>query len=419
MKRSRTTLSQPHEHTRSEADRRQLFSRRFLRPLWLALATFVMAAIVSGPVFADVKLRVEARPITDPINVFVTVTNGNDSETPVAGLDDTDFTVLVDGVEVVSPTFSLSPIQDAEQQVSIVFAMDYSTSTTEAQPAMEQAVLTFLGAMEVGDYAAIIKFNETNTQRVAVLQPFTMIDNASGSSALEGAVKTPYLGSGSPVVDAIEAAVQQFVSPPVPLPAGPKVVILVSDGGDNTSVFTGGPVVTAALNQGISVFTVGVGPLDELVSERGLTGRQLLQEFAFQTGGQYYEAPDDQAIEDAYNTIATLLQNEYLLTFESNITDCNVHVVEVRVTGFDPATSTFTRCNPPSTSPTPTPTPPPEGDVGGTPLPPPSDDGNGGGGGGGGTPDGSGGGGGGGAFGPLGLIAGLSLLALRRRLLVA
>jgi hypothetical protein len=88
MKRSRTTLSQPHEHTRSEADRRQSFSSRFLRPLWLALATFVMAAIVSGPVFAEVKLRVEARPITDPINVFVTVTNGNDNGTPVAGLTD-------------------------------------------------------------------------------------------------------------------------------------------------------------------------------------------------------------------------------------------------------------------------------------------------------------------------------------------
>ena len=87
-----------------------------------------------------------------------------------------------------------------------------------------------------------------------------------------------------------------------------------------------------------------MGPLGALVSERELTGRQLLQEFAFQTGGQYYEVPDDQAIEDADNKIATLLQNEYLLTFESNITDCNVHVVEVRVTGFDPATCPFTRC---------------------------------------------------------------------------
>jgi VWFA-related protein len=406
MKRSRGNLSQPHEHTRSEAARRQSLSGRFLRPLWLALATFVMAAIVSGPVFAEVKLRVEARPITDPINVFVTVTNGGGN--PVAGLTEQDFTVLVDGVEVVSPKFSLSPIQDAAQQASVVFVMDYSSSTSEAQPTMEQSVLTFLDAMEVGDYAAIIKFNETNTQRVAVLQPFTMIDGPLGpnTSLLKGAVTTPFAGLGSPVVDALAEAVQQVASPSTPLPAGPKVVILVSDGGDNTSLSEGSNAVKDALEQGVSIFSVGVGPLDTLVSEREITGRQLLQEFSFQTGGQYYEAPDDQAIADAYGTIAKLLQNEYLLTFESNITDCNVHVVEVRVTEFVPATSTFTRCNPPSTSGTPTPTPPPQGDVGGTPLPPPSD-------------NGGSGGGGGGALGPLGLIAGLSLLVLRRRLRAA
>jgi VWFA-related protein len=380
-------------------------SSRLLRPLWLALATFVMAAIVSGPVFAEVKLRVEARPVTDPINVFVTVTNGEDNGTPVAGLDDSDFTVLVDGAEVLSsPTFSLSPIQDAEQQTSIVFAMDYSDSTKEVQPAMEQAVLAFLSTMVFGDYAAIIKFSGDSLEKVSVLQQLTMIDKASGSSALEGAVVTPYPGGGSPVVDAVAVAVQQFVSPPMPLPAGPKVVILVSDGGDNISESTGSTAAGAAIEQGISVFSVGVGPvLDELVEGREITGRQLLQEFAFQTGGQYYEAPDDEAIGDAYGTIATLLQNEYLLTFESDIKDCEVHTLEVQVTGFDPATSTFTRCNLPNTS-----TPPPEGDVGGTPSPPPSDDG-------GQTSDN----GGGGVFGPLGLIAGLSLLALRRRLRMA
>jgi VWFA-related protein len=403
MKRSRTTFSQPDERTRSEADRWQSLSSRFLSPLWFALATFVVLAIVSGPVFAEVKLRVEARPVTEPINVFVTVTNGGGN--PVGGLDDTDFTVLVDGVEVVSPTFSLSPNQDPDKQASVVFAMDYSSSTLSAQPAMEQAVLTFLDSMQIGDYAAIIKFNNTNTQRVAVLQPFTMIDNASGSSALEGAVRTPYSGSGSPVIDAIEVAVQQFVNRcEYHLLDGPKVVLLVSDGRDNVSEFELGKIVTDAIEEGISVFSVAIGAFSAPASGTE-TGGQLLREFAFQTGGQYYEAPDDQAIKEAYEAVSQLLQNEYLLTFPSAIDDCDEHTVEVRVTNQNPATSTFTRrtCG--------TVTPPPTGDVGGTPAPPPAGDV-------GGTPS-TGGGGGGGAFGPLGLIAGLSLLALRRRLRAA
>jgi VWFA-related protein len=375
-----------------------------LRLIWYALAISLLATFASVPAYAQegegsVTLRVEARPIADPINVFVTVTNGDGA--PVGALTAADFTVLVDGIEVISPTFALSPIQDEEQQASIVFVMDYSTSTSEAQPAMEQAVLTFLQTMEIGDYGALIKFNETNEQRVAVLQPFTMIDGASGSSALAGAVTTPFQGMGSPVIDALEVAVGLFVSPETPpLPAGPWVVILVSDGGDNTSDSTGRVVVDAANAAGVSIFTVGVGVLEQNVRGREITGRQLLQELTFQTGGQYYEAPDDQAIEEAYGTIATLLQNEYMLTFGSNITDCNEHTIEVRVTDQVPATSTFTRCTAPDST-----TPPPTGDVGGTPLPPPDDNG------------GTGGssGGGGGSVGVLELIAGVSLLALRRR----
>jgi VWFA-related protein len=402
MKRSRTTFSQPDERTRSEADRWQSLSSRFLCPLWFALATFVVLAIVSGPVFAEVKLRVEARPVTEPINVFVTVTNGGGN--PVGGLDDTDFTVLVDGVEVVSPTFSLSPNQDPDKQASVVFAMDYSSSTLSAQPAMEQAVLTFLDSMQIGDYAAIIKFNETNTERVKVLQPFTIIDKQSGSSALAGAVTTSYTGSGSPVVDAVAVAVQQFVNPQPQLPAGPKVVLLVSDGRDNVSISKLEQTVSDAIEENISVFSVAIGSFSDTISGGG-TGGQLLREFAFQTGGQYYEAPDDQTIKEAYETVSQLLQNEYVLTFPSDINDCDEHTVEVRVTNQNPATSTFTRrtCG--------TVTPPPTGDVGGTPAPPPAGDV-------GGTPS-TGGGGGGGAFGPLGLIAGLSLLALRRRLRAA
>jgi hypothetical protein len=274
---------------------------------------------------------------------------------------------------------------------------------------MEESVLAFLAAMEIGDYVSIIKFNETNPQRVAVLAPFTMIDKASGSTALAAAVTTPFAGEGSPVIDAVNVAIQQFAAPMLPL-KGPRVVVLVSDGGDNSSGNTGSDVAEFANKNGISIFSIGVGPdLDEPVRDRpNITGRQLLQELTFRTGGAYYEAPNDEAIADAYGNISSLLQNEYVLTFASNITDCNVHRVDVLVADFAPASSTFTRCTAATDL---NPTPPPQGDVPGTPVPPPSSDtgntGN--------TGDTGGSGGGGGAFGPLGLIGGLALLALTRR----
>ena len=387
MKRSRTTLSQPDERTRSQAEPRQSLSGRFLHPLWVAFATFVMLAIVSGPVFADVKLRVEARPIAEPINVFVIVTDGSDNGNPVGGLDETDFTVLVDGEPVLTPvTLSLTPSQDEQRRVSIIFAMDYSGSVSDVQDVVEQSVIEFLNTMQIGDYAGILKFN--TLLGAQVLAPgFVEIADQDIREALVSAVSIPYEGSGSPVYVAVEVAIKQFEDASG-LPNGPRAIVLVSDGRNNDPSVTGPEVVTLANGEELSIFSVGVGEIN-------FAG---MSELAFQTGGQFYEAKDEKAVEDAYSAISTLLQNEYLLTFNSDIKDCEVHEVEVRVTGFDPATSTFTRCTAPGSS-----TPEPEGDVGGTPLPPPSD----------------GGSGGGGAFAPLGLIAGLSLLALRRRLRAA
>jgi len=345
-----------------------------------------MLAIVAGPVFADVKLRVEARPIADPINVFVTVNNPDSS--PVGGLGETDFTVLVDGKPVVTPvTFSLSSAESEARNVSIIFVMDYSGSVGAAQGIVEQSVSEFLSVMQFQDYAGILKFNRDLGAQM-IPPKFVEIASEDIRSALIKAVSFEYEGSGSPVYAALKEAIKQFELASA-LPPGPKAILLVSDGRNNDFSVTGSDVATLANGEEISIFTVGVGDID--FSAMGA--------LAFQTGGQFYEARDDDAVKDAYVAISTLLQNEYVLTFESNITDCEVHEVVVEVKGQDPARSTFARCTAPGSS-----TPEPEGDVGGTPLPPPSN---------------GGGGGGGGAFGPLGLIAGLSLLALRRRLRAA
>ncbi len=68
-----------------------------------------------------------------------------------------------------------------------------------------------------------------------MVQPFTEIDGAAGTSALIGAVMAPYPGNGTNLLDAINLAVNQFSAPPVPLPTGPKAVIAITDGGDNAS----------------------------------------------------------------------------------------------------------------------------------------------------------------------------------------
>jgi len=295
--------------------------------------------LLAGQAQAEVALRVEARPIADPIRAYVTVTDAGGN--PVGGLGAADFTVAVDGTNIATPPVQQPPANDPGQHVSVVFAMDYSYSVqTVARTAMEQAVTEFINSMAVGDYAAIVKFNHTNPNRASVVREFTAVDGA-GNTALLNAVTSNYTGSGTNIFDAIVVATTQFTSPPVPLPAGPKVIILVSDGAENQSTADINDAVAAANDAGIAIFTIGVGDFT------AANAQSILNALPDQTGGDFYPAPTGPEIGDAYVAISQLLNNEYLLSFASAISDCNQHTLSVTVAGqAAPANATFTRCAP-------------------------------------------------------------------------
>jgi len=338
----------------------------------------MLAAFAAGPLHADpvFDVRIAPSPIASPIKVFVTVTPGIGEPAPRLQADDFSVSVTVDGATQPLPpeSFQLPAALDPEQQVSVVFAMDYSGSTSKFQETMEDAVLAFIGEMTVGDQAAVLKFNDSQPKSEWILPDFTEIDGLNGTTMLEMGVRRPFSGSGSPVIDAIDEALKLFAATST-LPKGPRAIIVVSDGGDNSSASTGSAVVREANKQGVAVFGIGVGDTSLNVPNRNITGAELMQELAGQTGGLYPEATDDTSIENLHLQISNLLANEYLLVFPFDVEECETYKIEVSVDGFDFLEEVSSRC--------------------------PSSPG--------------GGGGGGGAFGPLGLIAGLALLALRRR----
>ncbi len=344
----------------------------------LPAVALVMLAVVLFPALAraDVEVRVESRPISDPIEVYVTVTDANGQ--PVGGLSVDDFTMTLDGspIAIQGPDFTLPPAQNVDRRVSVVFVMDYSPST-EGEPriVMQQAVVDFINAMTPGDYAAIVKFN--NTQGATVVQPFTLIDGAAGSSMLVSVAMADYPGSGTNLFDATVLAINQFDAPSVTLPDGPRAVILITDGEDNVSAATLDDAIDEASVDGIPVFTIALASASS-------SGQNVLNALAARTGGDYIETTSDAAITTAYATISSLLDNGYLITFASTISDCDQHTIEVQVTGQGAATSVrFTRCDAV------------------VPPPPPN--------------PGGGGGGGGGSMGVAELFAALAALAARRR----
>src|SRR5262245_41122286 len=223
------------------------------------LATLaLLAAVLASPAGAAVNIRVEGRPPTDPIEAFVRVTDG--SGVPIAGFDVTDFAVRIDGdpVSLLPQNLTLPPAEDPNQHVSVVIAMDYTSSVLDvAREDMESSVITFINAMRPGDMAAIVKFN--NSTGASVVAAFTEIDGAGNpnNEALEAAVIADYPGDGSNILDATGVAVEHFTS--ATLPSGPKAVILVTDGIDSHSSSNAGDVVGAANDESIPIFTIGVG----------------------------------------------------------------------------------------------------------------------------------------------------------------
>jgi hypothetical protein len=346
----------------------------------------VLATVFSpGPVQAAVTVRVESRPApvapatSSPIKVYVTVTDATTSQ-PVGGLLASDFTVKLDGVLVTAPPdFSLPPAQNASRNISVVFAMDFSPSTADPATlkAMQDAVIGFINSMTPGDYAAIVKFN--GTQGAQVVQTFTPIDGGNGTSMLIGAVMAPYPGVFTNLYDGTVVALNQF-SPAAVLPDGPKAVILLTDGDDNKSTATIDSAISAASVSGIPVFSIAL-------PNATTAGQNVLTSLAVRTGGTFIPATNTAGIADAYVSVASLLDSEYLLTFQSSISDCIKHTVVVQV-GSQTSTTDFTRCDAPVAV-----TPPPAAA--------------------------SSGGGGGGAFGAKELLAGLvvvvAVVARRRR----
>lgn len=298
---------------------------------------FVATIALVAQARADVEVRVEGRPTSEPVEAFVMVTDDNGD--PVPGLVEGSFQVFVDGelLTLAPGAVTFPQSQGGAQNVSVVFVMDYSgTVQSTALTALQSAVKGFINQMVAGDEAAIIKFNATRGP--TVVHGFVPIDGGDNNASLAAAVDGNYSGTGTPLLDALFLAVNQFVTPPHPLPAGPKAIILVSDGGENQSDASESEVIALANEHSIPIFTIGVGD----VTQPGRT--ELMQGLGDETGGVYYPpAPNDEHIDDAYTAIADLLTNEFLITFEDGITDCAQHTLRIEVDGQDPVEVQYTR----------------------------------------------------------------------------
>jgi VWFA-related protein len=147
---------------------------------------------------------------------------------------------------------------------------------------------------------------------------FLIQDLTNDHEALKEAItSTEPLGATS-LFDAMHAAYRKIGQID-----GRKAVILLSDGEDTSSQFGFKRVLNEAKANNTIVYTIGVGG--------GSIDRNVLEEFAENTGGKAFFVKKADDLAEAYQRIADELGKQYYLTYSTNNEDWDGHWIKIRV----------------------------------------------------------------------------------------
>ena len=256
------------------------------------------------------------------VKSYVTVTDLNGIS--ISGLTSINFSVQEDNITQGPVTVTTAGSSGAA--ISVALVIDKSGSMGGQSIADAQtAANSFVNNMQANDKGAILSFNTS----VTVDQTFTTDKNA-----LKNAINAILAGGNTAIYDAVYQAVDL-----TKVQTGRKAIILMTDGGDNSSTHSITDAINYAIQASLPVYTIGLG------LSAGSAEEQHLQQIATQTGGKYYLAPSSSTLSTIYQSISQQLSNQYLITYNSASTTSTARNVSISVTyngSTDSKTKTYT-----------------------------------------------------------------------------
>src|SRR5882762_1199507 len=225
--------------------------------------------------------------VTDPMSRFVT------------GLDKENFKISEDKVDQEITQFSS---EDAPLSVGIVF--DTSGSMGAKLQRSRQAVAQFMKTANPQDEFFLIVFND----RPELVQSFT-----KETEEIQNRLTFTQAKGRTALLDGVYLAMNQMKKARNPR----KAILIISDGGDNSSRYTETEIKNAVREADVQVYAIGIF---EPMSGRGRTpeemsGPGLLSEIAEQTGGRHFPVDNLSELPDVAAKIGIELRNQYLLGY--------------------------------------------------------------------------------------------------------
>ena len=225
--------------------------------------------------------------VTDPLNRFVT------------GLEKQHFRLYEDKVEQSISDFSA---EDAPISIGLVF--DTSGSMGPKMQKSRQAAAEFFKTANPSDEFFLVQFND----RPELSVPFT-----TDTDKIQSTLTFTQSKGRTALLDSVYLAMHEMKKARNPR----KAVLIISDGGDNSSRYTETEIKSAVREADVQIFAIGIF---ESLSSRGRTpeeaaGPGLLNELADQTGGREYSVENVAELPDIAAKIGVELRNEYVLGY--------------------------------------------------------------------------------------------------------
>lgn len=222
--------------------------------------------------------------VTDPQNRLVT------------GLERENFQIFDNNIPQTIKSFGTD---DAPLSIGIVF--DLSGSMESKFIRARKALAEFLRTCNPQDEFFVVGFND---------RPAIIVDYTSDVEDVEARMVMLRPEKRTALIDAMYLAVNKLKTAKYDR----KALLVISDGGDNRSRYTGGELERAVRESEVQIYSIGI--FDAYApTEEEQNGPVLLKEISESTGGRLFSVLDLQDLSDIAQRISEELRNEYVIGY--------------------------------------------------------------------------------------------------------
>jgi Ca-activated chloride channel homolog len=235
----------------------------------------------TSPIRVDVKLTLIPVTVTGPLGA------------PFPGLSQEVFRLFEDGIEQKLKYFTS---EDAPVSLGVVF--DASRSMRGKLDQSRAAVSRFFRTAISGDEFFLVEFNNS---------PRILCEFTSDTEQIEKKLVDIEPKNWTALFDAVYLAIRQMSHARNPR----KVLLILSDGGDNNSRYTESEMKALVREADVCIYSIGLGG--------GLIRRhvRLLRNLSEQTGGRFYQVDRVSDLPEAVAKISAAIRNQYVLGYSS------------------------------------------------------------------------------------------------------